>query len=72
MEMSQRNSLCSYLKQTKLTFFKKQNQGTGPIWRIGTSRRGEGVGKRCRRVNIVQILCTHTLTHTCKWKTETC
>jgi hypothetical protein len=29
---------------------------------------GGGVGKGCRRVNMVQILCTHV----CKWKNETC
>jgi hypothetical protein len=32
--------------------------------RVGSSRRGEDVEKECRRVNIVQILCTHV----CKWK----
>jgi hypothetical protein len=30
--------------------------------------RGEDVGKGCRRVNMVQILCAHV----CKWKNETC
>jgi hypothetical protein len=29
---------------------------------------GEDVEKVCRRVNIVQIPCTHV----CKWKNETC
>jgi hypothetical protein len=29
---------------------------------------GEDVGKGCRRVNMVQILCIHV----CKWKNETC
>jgi hypothetical protein len=24
-----------------------------------TNKRGKEVGKRCRRVNIVQIMCTH-------------
>jgi hypothetical protein len=33
-----------------------------------TSRRREDVEKGCRRVNMVQILCTHV----CKWKNETC
>jgi hypothetical protein len=26
------------------------------------------VGKDCKRVNMVQILCTHA----CKWKNDTC
>jgi hypothetical protein len=29
---------------------------------------GEEMRKGCRRVNIVQILCTHV----CKWKNDTC
>jgi hypothetical protein len=32
------------------------------------SEREEDAGKGCRRVNMVQILCTHV----CKWKNETC
>jgi hypothetical protein len=35
---------------------------------VGTSGRREDVGKGCRRVTIVQTLCTHV----CKWKNETC
>jgi hypothetical protein len=35
---------------------------------VGTSGRGEEVGKGHRRVNIVQILCTYV----CKWENETC
>jgi hypothetical protein len=31
---------------------------------VGTSERGEEVGKGCMRVNIVQILCSYI----CKWK----
>jgi hypothetical protein len=34
---------------------------------VDTSRRGEEVGKGCRRVNMVQILCTYV----CKWKNDT-
>jgi hypothetical protein len=33
-----------------------------------TSERGEDVGKGYRRVDIVQILCTHV----CKYKNEPC
>jgi hypothetical protein len=61
MEMSQGNSLCSYLKQTKLSFLffffykiREQEGGTGP-----TSGSGEEVGKGCGKVNMVQILCTY-------------
>jgi hypothetical protein len=31
---------------------------------VGTGARGEEVGKEYRRVNMVQLLCTHV----CKWK----
>jgi hypothetical protein len=34
----------------------------------GSNERGENVGKECRRVNMLQILCTHV----CKRKNETC
>jgi hypothetical protein len=74
MEMSQGNFLCSYLKQTKMSFFflfykiREQKGRTDPILGIGTNRRWEDVGKEHRRVNIVQILGTHG----CKWKSETC
>jgi hypothetical protein len=73
MIMSQGNSLCSYLKQRCLFLFfykiEEQEGGTGPAWGgVGTSGRGEEVGKRCRRVNMVKTLCTHV----CKWKNETC
>jgi hypothetical protein len=45
-------------------FFNKigeQEGRTSPVWvgrGVGTSMRGEDVEKGCRRVNIVQILCT--------------
>jgi hypothetical protein len=66
METSQGNSLCSYLKQTKMSFFfllqnrriGGQNQsclGTGLV-PLG---RGEEVRKGHRRVSTVQILCIH-------------
>jgi hypothetical protein len=40
---------------------------TGPAWRSVTSVCGEDVGRGCKRVNMVQILCTHVS----KWKNET-
>jgi hypothetical protein len=55
----------SYLKQTKMAFFfsfyksGEQEGRTGPLWGVGTSGRREDVGKGCRRVNMMQILCTH-------------
>jgi hypothetical protein len=63
MEMSQENSLYSYLKQTKMSFFKNREQKgkSGPVWVLvpaGEERKG------CKKVNIVKILCTHV----CKWK----
>jgi hypothetical protein len=74
MEMSQGNSLCSYLKQTKMLFFSffykiREQQGvTGPAWRGCYQWEGDNVGKWWRMVNMVQILSTHV----CKWKNETC
>jgi hypothetical protein len=60
--MSQRNSLCSYLKQTKISFFcftKLENRRIGLArGEADTNGNREEVGKECGRVNIVQILCT--------------
>jgi hypothetical protein len=82
-EMLQGNSLCSYLylKQAKnvvfflISFFLLQNgkrRGQNRSWPVyvgfGTSRRREVAGKGCRRVNMVQKLCTHV----CKCKNDTC
>jgi hypothetical protein len=72
MEMLQENCICSYLKQTKMSFFLfvLQNQRTGEWNRsclglvVGASGRGRRGGKGYRMVNIMQILCTHV----CKWK----
>jgi hypothetical protein len=51
MEVSQGNSLCSYLKQANMLFFffykiRDQEGRTGLIWVVGTSGRG----RRWRRV----------------------
>jgi hypothetical protein len=60
MEMSQGNSLCIYLKQTKMSFFfflqnwKRQNRS---CLGVGTSGKGEDVGKGCRRLKMVEISC---------------
>jgi hypothetical protein len=58
MEMSQRNSLYSYIKQIKLSFFfltKTENKRAEQVLSGGWYQwKGGG----CRRVNIVQILCT--------------
>jgi hypothetical protein len=35
---------------------------------VDTSRKGKVVGKRCRSVNMVQILCTHVY----KWINNIC
>jgi hypothetical protein len=63
MEMSQGNSLHSYLKQT--FFFPKNEEQevlsvqNRPCLRVDTSGSGDDVRKKCRRVNVVEILCTH-------------
>jgi hypothetical protein len=71
MELPQGNSLCSYLKQAKchvFLFYKIREQledRTGPACGgVGTSRRGEEVGKECGKVNIMLILCAQV----CNWK----
>jgi hypothetical protein len=53
-----------------MSFFKNggQEDKTGPVWRAGTSGKGEDIRKGCRRMNVVEIFCTHG----CKWKNETC
>jgi hypothetical protein len=71
MDISQGNSLYSYFKQTQRHFLNKIREHggrTGPVWGFGISGRGQDVGKRCRTVTMVQILCTHV----CKWKNKTC
>jgi hypothetical protein len=63
-------SCIALLNKQKYRFFsftKLEEGRTGPEWGGGTSGREEDVGKSCRRVNIVQILCTYV----CKWKNET-
>jgi hypothetical protein len=66
MEISQGNSLCSYLKETKMSFFfsftKSENRRIEqvPAWMGGWYQwEGEDIRKGYRRVNIVQILYTH-------------
>jgi hypothetical protein len=58
------------LNKQKCLFTKKgEKEGkTVSIWGFGTSGRGEDIRKGYRRVNVVEILCTHI--H--KWKNETC
>jgi hypothetical protein len=50
-------------------FYKtgEQESETDPAWGFGSSGRGEDVGKGCRRVNMVQTLCTQV----CKCENET-
>jgi hypothetical protein len=77
MEMPQETPCVAILNKYKCHFFLfflyiigEQEGGTGlalGAW-FGTSQRGEEVGKGCRRVNMVQILCTHV----CKWKFNIC
>jgi hypothetical protein len=71
MEMSQGNSCVAILNKQKCLFLNKigeQEGRTEPVWGNSTSGSGEDVGIGCRRVNIVQKLCTHV----CKRKNETC
>jgi hypothetical protein len=43
---------------------REQEEGTDPARGAGTSGRWEELEKSCKRVSIVQILCTHV----CKWR----
>jgi hypothetical protein len=54
-------------------FFLLQSKRTGRRKRtclggLVPMEEGEDVGKGCKKVNIVQILCTHVY----KWKNECC
>jgi hypothetical protein len=53
-----------------LFFYKiREQEGRAcPALGFGTSGSREDVGRACRRVNMVPILCTHV----CKWKNEVC
>jgi hypothetical protein len=72
MEISQGNSLDSYPKETKMSFYfyftKITEQETGTVLSRGGWYQWEEVGNECTEVNMVQILCTHA----CKWKNDTC
>jgi hypothetical protein len=58
MEMSQGNSLCSYLKHC-FCKIREQESRSGPVWgEVGTSERGGEVGKGHGWADMVQILCT--------------
>jgi hypothetical protein len=66
MEVPQGDSLCSYLKQAKiwfllfLSFAKSENRGAKQALPGGVYTGGRGeVGEEGKRVNVVQILCTH-------------
>jgi hypothetical protein len=61
MEMTQGNSLCRYLKQTKCFFFfsnKGQEGKTGPVWRLAPVGGG-GYKERVWEGEYGGILCTH-------------
>jgi hypothetical protein len=56
------NSLYSYLRQTKVSFFKNREQEgkISPAWGLTPVRQGRvNIRKQYRRVNMLEILCTH-------------
>jgi hypothetical protein len=55
MEITQGNSLCSYLKQTEMSVLKNREQGgkTGPVWGLAQVE-GEDIRKVHRKVNMVE------------------
>jgi hypothetical protein len=68
MEMSQGNSVYSYLTQTTVFFLLLKKWENQRVEQVLSGRMvpgtGEDIRKVCRRVNIVQILYTHLP----KWK----
>jgi hypothetical protein len=66
------NSLYSYLNKQKVSFYflQKQNRRAEQVLPggVGTSEREEDIGRECRRVKMVQILCIQV--H--RWKNEIC
>jgi hypothetical protein len=73
MELSQGNSLCSYLKETKMSFFsftKTEYRRAEQVLPggVGNSGMQEKVEKGNRRVTMVLILCRHVS----KWKNDAC
>jgi hypothetical protein len=74
IDMSEENSLCCYLKQTKMIFFsstKSENKRAGKILPGCLVPEGQGRSwgrKGHRRVNTMKILGTHV----CKWENGTC
>jgi hypothetical protein len=73
MEMSHETPCTAISNKQKcfvLFCFQKQRIGrqNRSCLGAGTSGRRKDIRKGCRRVNMVEILCTHV----CKWKNETC
>jgi hypothetical protein len=68
MELSQRNKCIGILNKQNVFFLEKQRTGreNRSCLGVGTTWRGEYVGRGYRRVNMEQILCIHV----CKWKSE--
>jgi hypothetical protein len=67
IEMSQWNSLHSYLIQTVFSQ-KWTGRLNSSCLGVGSGGSGEEVRKRCKRVNVLEILCTHVW----KWENEIC
>jgi hypothetical protein len=48
-----------FLKNLHTTKNREQEGKTGTVWGVSTRGRGKYVGKECKRVNMVGILCNH-------------
>jgi hypothetical protein len=73
METSQGNQCIAILNKQicHFVFYKsgEEEGNTGVVWRLVQVGYNWGdVGRGCRRVNKVQILCTHV----CKWENDIC
>jgi hypothetical protein len=63
------NSFNRFLNKNSIIYKNRKQEGrTSPVWGIFSSGKRYDMERGCRRVNMVQILCTHG----CKWKIETC
>jgi hypothetical protein len=72
-----KEDLNEQMNEVKMSFFSfflyKIGEQEGRIghsggWGVGTSQKGGWQGKGGRRVNMMQIVCTHV----CKCKNDTC
>jgi hypothetical protein len=58
--LSQVDQCISILSKQKYHFLntnREQEGRTGPVWGLGTTGSQEDMGRRCKRIHMLQILC---------------